>query len=98
MTDLICEALVELENHVVDSNALLVVLANEPSCHSQTLQAKRVTVPGRGNGRYAFVEAYQVWGLSGILYLTPSLKEGFSCTHRPAQHKANPGTVQTLSE
>ena len=29
-----------------DANALLVVLANERSCHSQSLLVKRVTLPG----------------------------------------------------
>ena len=83
---------------MVDTNALVVVSANEPSCHSQSLQAKRVILPGGENGRHAFAEAYKVWGLSGILCLTPSLKQCFSSAHIPAQHKATPGLVQTLSE
>ena len=83
-------------DQVVETNALLVVSANEPSCHSQSLLVKRVTPLGEADVRHAFAEPYQVWRLSGILCLTPSLKRCFSCAQRPAQHKATPGPLQTF--
>ena len=65
---------------------------------SQSLLVKRVTLPGGADGRHAFTEPYKVWRLSEVLCFTPSLKRCFSCSHRPAQHKATPGPVQTVSE
>ena len=76
---------------MVDTNALLVVLANETSCHSQSLLVEGVTLPGEADRRNAFAEPYQVWRSSGVLCFTPSLKRCFSCAHRPAQDKATPG-------
>ena len=56
---------------MIDTSALLVVTANETSCHSHSLLVKRVTPPEGADGRHAFAELYQVWCLSGVLCFSP---------------------------
>ena len=49
---------------MVDTNALLVVSANEP-----VMLVKKVTPPGGAKGRHAFAEVYQVWRLLGMWWM-----------------------------
>ena len=102
MTYLICEAVGQARKPSDRYKALLVVSANKPRCHCQSLLVKRVTPPG-ANGKYDFAEPYEVLRLSVVLCFTPSTKRFFSRAHRTTCTKqgnivTNPGPVQTLSQ
>ena len=104
MTYLICEAIGQAREPSDHYQGFIVVSANKPRCHCQSLLVKRVTPPG-ANGKHAFAEPYEVLRLSVVLCFTPSTKLCFFRAHRPrptctkqGNSVTNPGPVQTLSQ